>query len=750
MVIRYSVLMVIALSGAVRAADKSPLQNGIEFYNAGKPDLAELHLKKAGEGDGAGVLSVYQQYFLADALIQQGKREQADPILKAILIQKPTSEMKFRTMFLLSQRAIDRADWKEARAKLQPLAKKWKSSPNYVQVLHRLMRTEIKLKNQTQACNWARKLYVRFPTHPLINGWTGDLREVNIDGQKLGCQIRTADFQDRIRRLEFAGEPDRARKEIDQMRAATPEKDRPLFDLMKARFFINEGMVEDALALLIRNYPTLKTDFNYLVLLAVAAARAGEYQTAVGAYAKAHDLSPRSKKGREALFQAAFLSYQFQDYDGAVRKFKQFVKENPRSGLSRDAQWNLAWLQYLRSDFDGALKQMSEARTAGLRGRRFKNSSQDQRLLYWIAMSRFRLNQMEEAKKAFESLIRENPGSYYALAAAARMTQIAKELPETRQTASAEPVVDTKGPVSEEDESEDTMTKPAEEVAAKEEETTEEGEPLEASEFKEPALRAHLEAAKQLTALNQTDLARWELWEVERRTKNPTYLRLLISAYEAIGSFNRSASISELSFSAERHRGGIDGARALWQSAYPQAYKVAVDRAAGRQKIPQEWVWSIMRAESLYKPNVVSPVGAKGLMQIMPFTARNLARLGNLSGFKIDDLGDPTTNINLGTQYLARLGRQFHRSLPLVAAAYNAGPHRVQGWLVSFGHLDMDEFVEHIPFFETRNYVKKVVLNNNAYRVIYSKENTPFKLLAQPLGVAIPNKVPTHESWDAI
>jgi soluble lytic murein transglycosylase len=64
--------------------------------------------------------------------------------------------------------------------------------------------------------------------------------------------------------------------------------------------------------------------------------------------------------------------------------------------------------------------------------------------------------------------------------------------------------------------------------------------------------------------------------------------------------------------------------------------------------------------------------------------------------------------------------------------------------------LETDEFIEHIPFVETRNYVKKVLLNNSSYRMIYAKDQTPFKWLAEPLGVAIPSKIPTHESWDAI
>jgi soluble lytic murein transglycosylase len=739
-------------SGTDKSTSNSAFQSGLEFYLAGKFEQALPLFRQANDKNAAGVLAVYQKFFLADTLMQLGKADEADPLLKGILIEKPTSEIKFKTMFLLSQRSFDKGDWREARLRLQPLSKKWKTAPEYAQVLHRLMRVELKLHNRYQACSWAKKLYVRFPTHPLTASWNADLREVDVDGQKIGCQIKMSDFQDRVRRLELAGDGERARKEIDQVRAETPEKERPGIDLMTARFYINEGLVEDALALLIRNYPTQKTDFNYLNLLGIAAARAGEYQTAVGAYEKAHELSPRSKRGREALFQAGFLSYQFQDYDGAVRKFTQFVQENPRSGLSRDAQWNLAWLQYLRSDFEGSLKKMTEARNAGLRGRRFKGSTQEQRLLYWIAMANFRLNKMIDAKKGFEQVIQTAPGSYYALTATARLTQITKELPDTRATASAI-VPEVVKPATEDDESEDTISKTEDaetEVAKDDDKETSDGEPLDSSEFKEPALKAHLEAARQLTALNLPDLARYELFEVERRTHNPTYLKLLITAYEAIGSFNRSASISELDFAGERMSGGIEAAKPLWASAFPQAYKKVVEKSASKQGIPSDWIWAIMRAESLYKPDVISPVGAKGLMQLMPNSARQLARLADQKDFKVEELGEPAVNIGLGSQYLARLSKEFKRSLPLVAAGYNAGPHRVEGWLVSFGHLDMDEFIEHIPFVETRNYAKKVILNSNAYRMIYAKDVQPLKWLAQPLGVAIPTKVPTHESWDAI
>ncbi len=530
------------------AADKSPLQAGVEVYQTGKYDQAEPLLQKAA--DSAGALSIYQKYFLADALMHLGKADESAPILKDILLLKPPSEIKFRTLFLLSQQDIDKSRWKEARERLRPLMKKWKTSPQYPEVLHRLMRAELKLHDKSQACNWAKKLYIRFPTHPLVESWSSHLEEVKIDGQKIGCDIRLNDFQEHVKRLELSGEGDRARKEIDQMRASAPEKDRGTYDLMMARYLVSEGMVEDALALLVRNYPKEKSDFNYLTQLGIAAARAGEYQTAVGAYEKAYAISPHSRKGREALFQAAFLSYQFQDYDGAVKKFNQLVEEQPRSGLARDARWHLAWLQYLRSDFEGSLKMMEDVRTSSLRARRFRGSPLDQRLLYWIAMSELRLNRMDDAKAGFTALIKDHSGTYYALAAQARLATLSNDSTSPRVTASPDmaakseavkAAANTTPPTadSDDDESEDNIAQDTKDADTTEEKDGADTDALDAAEFKEPALRAHLEAARQLTALNLTDLARWELYEVERHTANPVYLKMLIAAYEAIGSFNR-------------------------------------------------------------------------------------------------------------------------------------------------------------------------------------------------------------------
>jgi soluble lytic murein transglycosylase len=155
-----------------------------------------------------------------------------------------------------------------------------------------------------------------------------------------------------------------------------------------------------------------------------------------------------------------------------------------------------------------------------------------------------------------------------------------------------------------------------------------------------------------------------------------------------------------------------------------------------------------MRAESQYKKDIVSPVGALGLMQVMPNTASKVAHLMGENEFRSDQLLEPEWAIPIGAKYLSRLTKKFSNSIPLVAASYNAGPHRVGAWLNSFGDLDMDEFIEHIPFMETRNYVKKVVSNFYIYNHLYGTKKEQISSLAEPVHVRIAVPMAARETWE--
>lgn len=760
--LKFGIIMSLLAAGLIHAQPspssdetaKAAFKSGVEAFQNKQFEQAEKFLVQVPEL--GGYLSLYKHWYLGQTFLELGKHKESEPEFLKVIQGPASSELKNQAQFFLGEAALRQKKYSEANQRLHPLEKKWRRSYRLPEVLYRLMQADLKMGRTDSACRRARKLYSSYPAHALVSSWGHDLAAVEIDGRKMPCSTSKADFAERVRSLQWSGESEKGHREITEVMGQLPEKDKLNIDLVLANFLVNEGLADDGLNLLIRYYPKEKSNIEYLSLLGKAAARSGEYQTAVGAYERANMLSPKSKKGREALYQAAYLSYQFQDYDGAVRKFQQFAKANPKSGLAKDAQWHLAWLQYLRNDFKGALARFEEVKRS-YKKRRNSDSLQE-RIYYWIGMANIRLKQWPAAREAFEAITSRNEYSYYGLAAQARLEQVRKVLDEDkpRVPAALRPLPldgGSVGPsVAEEKESEEDLAgaeETAETVTPNDEESVED-EPIQASNFKDPAMRARIDVANRLIELGIPDLARWELWEVERRTRNPQYLRQLISAYESIGSYNRSASIAELSFGRERERSGLEGGRLLWQATFPQAYLSVVTQAAGKHAVAPEWIWAIMRSESLYKPDVISPVGAKGLMQLMPFTANNLRKLAGEATVDPDDLLNPEVNIQLGAQYLARLAQKFKGQLPLVAAAYNAGPHRVEGWLVNFGHLETDEFVEHIPFLETRNYVKKVVRNYTFYRRIYGKDLTPPSYLAKTLGVPIPTRASTRESWESL
>ena len=142
----------------------------------------------------------------------------------------------------------------------------------------------------------------------------------------------------------------------------------------------------------------------------------------------------------------------------------------------------------------------------------------------------------------------------------------------------------------------------------------------------------------------------------------------------------------------------------------------------------------VIRQESSFDIGAVSPSGARGLMQLMPFTAQAVAKQLGSPVSLVSLTTDASDNMRLGTAYLQQMLTQFNNSLPLAVAAYNAGPHRVDEWLPQngdprVGPVDMVDWIELIPFNETRNYVQRVLENVVVYRARRG-ENTP-TLLAQ-------------------
>jgi peptidoglycan lytic transglycosylase len=177
-----------------------------------------------------------------------------------------------------------------------------------------------------------------------------------------------------------------------------------------------------------------------------------------------------------------------------------------------------------------------------------------------------------------------------------------------------------------------------------------------------------------------------------------------------------------------------------WRCVYPRPYLDRVHDIEAREALPKGLIYAVMRQESAFDPDAVSGARAVGLLQLMPETARRLAAE---VGTPLDErrLRAPAVNLDLGGRYLAKMLHAFNGSVPMAAAAYNAGPRAVRRWLERMKGLDADLWVAMIPFEETRIYVSKVMSNLARYAYLEGGESAlPTMDLGLPANLATPKE----------
>lgn len=141
---------------------------------------------------------------------------------------------------------------------------------------------------------------------------------------------------------------------------------------------------------------------------------------------------------------------------------------------------------------------------------------------------------------------------------------------------------------------------------------------------------------------------------------------------------------------------------------FPTPFTGQVNRYASKRSLEPAFVYGIIRRESAFNPQARSPVGARGLMQLMPATAKQVSKQLKIRAPSRQDLYTPAFNINLGSKYIGDMLKKFNGNRALASAAYNAGPHRVKAWLPEDNELPADVWVDTIPFTETREYVRAI------------------------------------------
>jgi soluble lytic murein transglycosylase len=175
-----------------------------------------------------------------------------------------------------------------------------------------------------------------------------------------------------------------------------------------------------------------------------------------------------------------------------------------------------------------------------------------------------------------------------------------------------------------------------------------------------------------------------------------------------------------------------------WKILFPQPYWTSIEQEAAKNGLDPYMVASLIRQESEFNPAAISPANAFGLMQLLPSVGRSMAKEEGIRRFNDIELLNPETNIRLGTRYLKQTLDKFDGQAPYAFAAYNAGDNRVTDWQAIGKYHGMDEFVESIPFTETREYVQAILRNESIYRELNGRTPpAPSSTVAQQKTIAV-------------
>lgn len=431
-----------------------------------------------------------------------------------------------------------------------------------------------------------------------------------------------------------------------------------------------------------------------LSLLALVSLRRGDLDGIVEAERRLAEKGPTSAERASALF---YIGTYHEGKGENLKAVEYYKKASSLEGTeaAKDALWALGWLDYREGDFEGASTTLTEY-AALTSGRDLAKA------LYWKARSLDKAGRTEKAAEAYLETCARDTDGYYCQLSSNRAFDIKGRLNIAHVSAETEdmPSVTPPAPLETDDEPlEDKGDEGFENLATGE--TIPEEDPLQ----RDP----HYLAARELMTLGLVESASAEIDLLARRFSGDTgALAALASLFNETGDYFRSHRLYRRFLSVT-----MKDDASLAAYSYPLKLVELIKERAPYAADPF-LVAAVIREESHFNPSATSPVGALGLMQLMPDTARGMSRLSGNGSFSPGDLFDPNVNIELGSRYLSSLLARFDNDIVLAVAGYNAGPEAVSKWALSFPS-EYDEFIESIPYRETRNYAKKVLRSYGEY-----------------------------------
>jgi soluble lytic murein transglycosylase len=391
-------------------------------------------------------------------------------------------------------------------------------------------------------------------------------------------------------------------------------------------------------------------------------------------------MDPTSPWLEQALLSAGNIYLLRRDYDRAIDSYRELQQRFPNGGRASYAHWKATWLslrQGRRADAEKGFEEQIEL---------YPSSGEVPAALYWRA--RLAEEDGERAKaRAFYQKVSDRFRNYYYGELAREQIAKLKTDSDAAQYALLDrvPAIDASTKVTED-------TVPTDNLRVQKAQLLENGALL---DFAVRELRAAADEGK----------GNWLAPEMARLYADAGHYNMAIEVLKRAVPSYFAVDLPSLP-------------RSYWEALFPKPYWIDLKRFSSSNALDPYLVAALIRQESEFNPSAVSHANAVGLMQLLPKVGRSVARQEKLKHFSNTQLFMPGVNLQLGTRYFRGMVDKFG-AFEYALAAYNAGADRVQDWLGQGKYRDPQEFVESIPFTETREYVQAILRNANVYRQLY-------------------------------
>ncbi len=621
----------------------------------------------------AGDLGDYVAYYLGTSYLETGHQAEALAVLANFSSTYPDSLLVRDADITYAGALLNEGRAAEAAALLEKDRLPARSDLEFT-----LGRAYAALGQNAKAAEALANVYYNMPTAAEADQAYAELKKVPSTPPATPEQRKTrADLLIKARRYNDAAD------EYRDLLIHSAPADRPAAELLLADALHRSGRNREARAeLTTLSGATGEQNAQRLYILGEVAWALDQNEEFYRSVDQLREAAPDSPWLEAALLSVAKLHLVHHEYQQALDAFQELQQRFPNGSRASYAHWKAAWLTLRQGHNDEAKKQFEEQIFL------YPTANETSAALYWRARLAEEDNQPAMARAYYQKLSERYRNYYYAELGRQRLAK----LPEIVEPAGQFPLLDRIPPLDH-----------AQKVVLSD----------------PPADDLHWQKAELLGNGGLVDFAVRELQAASSADGGNWGPAETAQLFIDTGHYDRAIEVMKRSVPSYFAVEIPTLPRPYWEALFPRPYWNDLKRFSIANGLDPYLVASLVRQESEFNPAAVSRANAVGLMQLLARTGKLVAKQEKLKRYSPSELYTPEVNLELGTRYFRGMVDQFGGTFEYALAAYNAGSDRVVDWLGQGKYRDEYEFVESIPFTETREYVQAIMRNASVYRQLY-------------------------------